>query len=421
MQERRVFIVTSLALSFASAFLAIWASVSMRKDEGLSSRRQLIDRVVDLGRPFLPDVAVSNASSVCVPFDNSQAWLQGTRLVNLGASDGLDHNFAKNSILSLEPGWNKEIKPLMSQSLCHETSRFTNFLSPGYTESNDEDAVHRAATALSYLALHRHQHIPAIPEAKQRYPSNSSAGCLPPDVGTFDYECPDAKFLVVRYRNIGVGANLRLAAVPAFTAGLASNRVVLFVNNLDSEVNELLSRRWASASCDRHDSQCFFLPSSPCVLTKEELENATTLVKAETRDFFKKGKVPNELSNHRVLILNLSMQPRRRPPNTVHVVHRLAQQVLEAGTVGLQDFSPFSDLMKRAMDRLLQEDKPSNDTQGYYGVNSPIFHGLLLYATRPNMRSSVSMDIILRDMFSDIQALDNSVGLPIRGALIRNH
>jgi len=87
------------------------------------------------------------------------------------------------------------------------------------------------------LAVQLHQHAPAHSEAQLRrnnpicQQQQQQSQQQYENIGSFDFECPTAKFLVVSFYKNGIGANLRLAAVPALMAGLVTGRVVLFVNH----------------------------------------------------------------------------------------------------------------------------------------------------------------------------------------------
>ena len=64
----------------------------------------------------------------------------------------------------------------------------------------------------------------------------------PQPIGNFDFECPNTKFLVVSMtRDAGLGAHMRLGALNALVAGVATNRTVLLLNEGDK--NRGLMRR----------------------------------------------------------------------------------------------------------------------------------------------------------------------------------
>jgi hypothetical protein len=72
----------------------------------------------------------------------------------------------------------------------------------------------------------------------------------PQPIGNFDFECPNTKFLVVSMtRDAGLGAHMRLGALNALVAGVATNRTVLLLNEGDK-------KPWPHASCERGPETC---------------------------------------------------------------------------------------------------------------------------------------------------------------------
>jgi hypothetical protein len=235
---------------------------------------------------------------------NSKVWIDGKRIAN---SKGFI-NMTEDSILTLPSLSMPAAKKLLQSSICHASSRFIN---PEH-EDEDEIAIRAWKSSLIYLAVHVHQHRHAVAEA-QHLSTMRTFGCLDEkslrkDIEDFDFECPTAKFLVVRLYKMGIGANMRLGVVPALMAGLATDRVVLFVNNVRS-VSRYFGLPWSLASCDRRDHQCFFMPSSPCVITQEQLANAHTLSRNEMRHIFRRGSIPMLHEDKRVIVLNLTFRP----------------------------------------------------------------------------------------------------------------
>jgi hypothetical protein len=178
------------------------------------------------------------------------------------------------------------IHTILKQTLCHEQSRFLNYTDDG---SEGQKSIDFWAMRLIYLSVHMHQHREAIQEAKLRQDLGCDKVLNQNDIGTFDYECPNAKFLVVPMGEMGLGAVMRLGAVNALFAGIATNRTVLFVNNI-TVGDSSLHKPWVHASCERGDIQCFFMPPSPCTLTYAEIESAHAMVKGEARRMFKYGR-----------------------------------------------------------------------------------------------------------------------------------
>ena len=290
---------------------------------------------------------------------------------------------------------------------------------------------------LIYLAIHWHQHSPAFREAESRLSSESASLCqqqpaqqqhLQSRVGAFDFECPAAKFLVVSLGDVGIGANVRLGAVPALMVGVATNRVVLFVNNVNNTMagaNQSFRKPWSLASCDRQDYQCSFLPSSPCVLTQEEISKAHTLKRSERRRAFRYGVLPPEHAQDRVVVMQLTFRPQRTPENLLPALQQLAVQLLNDPKVFPQS-SPLHNIdslkqrsiLHRAVENILsvKEALTSNasSTFSYFGA-SLVHKSLALYAMRPLPQVTLQMEDILSDILPRGYDPEHTAGLPIRG------
>jgi len=356
-------------------------------------------------------VSVVNEDHDCFRW-NSDEWVAGPRFGNsLGyysQETRVDDFFAEEA-RSAAGGLEKI---LQQQSLCGKESPFSSFLVTDQEENQLQ--IRRWTSRLLFLAVHLHQHGPALPEARQR--NNSQCQQLTRDrgIGSFDFECPKSKFLVVSFYKNGIGANMRLAAVPALMAGLATGRIVLFVNNAPTGP-AFLREPWMLASCERRDAQCFFFPASPCTITHDELASAYQLSRGEMRRIFRRGEIPEERVNDRVLILHLSFRPQRQPENLREALYNLSQTVVEWVVASDARLAP---ILHQAAKAIWNEEDPPNNTFNYYGADSAIFHSLLLYAMRPNPRSTIRMDEILAEILPPDFAAGNSLGLPIRGAYI---
>lgn len=352
------------------------------------------------------DSTISSAYSNCFEF-NSEAWLRGPRLANANNSSGIDFRFAKEIMLA-SVHWSAGDNLLLEQSICERKSRFVRTKPTG----NIETELRIWVVRLIYMYLQFHQHRHAFQEAQSLNPQciheREAAG-----IGPFDFECPNAKFLVVRFYNNGIGANMRYSAVPSLMAGLATDRVVLFVNN--SPVGPtFLQQPWTQVTCERRDAQCFFLPASPCVLTHEEIENAYSLQKKERRKLFRTGTLPEDRNDDRVLLLQLPFRAQRIPENlrgnlynnTLPLIHNMKEPVLQR-------------TLLEAADLILKNDSPvGNQSFSYYGMDSPLYHAMLLYSLRPNPRAVNRMDEILNTVIPSEFESNESMGLPIRGKFL---
>lgn len=392
---------------------------------------------------------------------NSVAWLNSTKHGNSNDNNGKDeHPFlimALNSVLShteLPPTGNSlrtesaSLRAILRQSLCYHQSPFLD-LPPSYSHDGrdisfvmtDHDASANQAlqrrrrhkdllrlwtTRLIFWVIYEHQHQGAIPEARARssFPCKHGDKMTSPElggdasVGLFDFECPNAKFLVISFTKSGLGANLRLGAVPALQAGIASNRVVMFVNDA-KQGPAFLQEPWPLASCShRRDSQCVFRAATPCILSDEELDAAYTLNRGEMRKLFRIGTLPLERINDRALILHLNFRPQRQPENLRVSLHERAVALVEH-IIHASDMDVPPSILYQAAAAILEEEShvlPPN-TYNYYGSNSTIFMSLLLYAMRLNPQSNTYVDDVIERVLprGENREPENAMGLPIRG------
>jgi hypothetical protein len=178
---------------------------------------------------------------------NSDRWLNSRRYGNLNDDALFTADLAKSILLNLDTMLipdssnnqnNHVLSTLLDRSICHANSRFLNSTIPPLSSStatssssNNEDprSVRLWAFKLIYLAMHYHQHRLAVPEAKARMEPQESRSCANADelwsqhgVGVFDYECPDAKYLVMPLGGTGLGSNIRGGTVLAYLTGLST-------------------------------------------------------------------------------------------------------------------------------------------------------------------------------------------------------
>jgi hypothetical protein len=350
--------------------------------------------------------SASTSNTTCLLY-NSKEWLDSPRIGNAnGDASPEAENAFRSLILDVPNMWIKEgtAQHILEQSLCHKQSTFLNA-----TERDEQLWTVR----LIYLAVHAHQFLPGLEEAQARHerPESYLDELTNKSIGALDYECPSANFLVVSLAKSGYGSNVRLGAVPALMAGIATNRVVLFINNAPVGP-KFLREPWALASCDRRDAQCFFLPASPCVLTEDELSNAYQLQRNEMRSMFRLGQVPQEHMDDRVLLVNLKFRPQRVPLNLRPALHNLSMHLLDH----LPDNDRRLPMLQAAANRILEEDTTQQTSSyAYVGVNSPLYHALVLFTVRPNAKYAQEIDDIVEDIMPSDFDPDFTVGLPIRG------
>jgi hypothetical protein len=174
---------------------------------------------------------------------NSERWLNSRRYGNLNNDALFTTNLAQSLLLNLDtilvPESSQQhsnvLRTLLDRSICHANSHFMNSTIPPSSSSlpssisNDPRSVRLWAFKLIYLAMHYHQHRLAVPEAKVRFAEQPISSCPSSDelwsqhrVGVFDYECPDAKFLVMPLGGNGLGSNIRGGTVLAYLTGLGA-------------------------------------------------------------------------------------------------------------------------------------------------------------------------------------------------------
>lgn len=127
---------------------------------------------------------------------------------------------------------------------------------------------------------------------------------------------------------------------------------------------------------------------------------------------FRLGQVPQEHTDDRVLIVNLKFRPQRMPPNLRPALHNLSLHLL--------DHLPNNDrrlpMLQAAANRILEEDTTQQTSSyAYVGINSPVYHALVLFTVRPNAKYAQAIDDIVEDIMPNDFDPDFTVGLPIRG------
>ena len=330
---------------------------------------------------------------------NSNSWVKGERLGNAPLETD---EAATDLILDMN------FPLLLEQTICHTKSRFLDWPDTSSSSSNDDISFNLAALRLVYLAFYVHQHEPAWKEARHRQKYCTRNDLHQFNIGNLDYECPEAKFLVVPLGEAGLGAIMRLTVVNALLAGMATGRVVMFVNNATVGPRNV-QQPWPHASCPRHDLQCFFLTPTPCVLTRRELEKAHVLERSEMRLMFRNGQIPGAHANDRVVVTKINTRPHMVPPNLrEHLVAIVRNHVIANQDNNLA-------LLERAAE-LIYEIEALEDSQYYYfGRRSKVHHGAVFYAMRPRPEYAKLLNTVVTESLPDNFHSEVTLGLPIRG------
>lgn len=330
---------------------------------------------------------------------NSASWLNSPRIRNAP--------FESDSA-ALDLILNTNIHSTLEQTLCHDDSLFLDW---NYIDKYDNSSLHMAALRLIYLAFYVHQHEPAWNEARHRQLHCSEQDFQRYNLSNMDYECPDAKFLVVPLGEAGLGAVMRLTVVNALLAGMATQRVVMFVNNANVGPPNI-REPWPHASCERHDMQCFFQAPTPCALTEDELKNAHVLERSEMRSMFRNGELSGLHANDRVVISKIHTRPHMAPPNLRENLVTIAKEHI------ISNEHDNTALLERAAD-LIHEIEPLEESRYYYfGHSSKVHHGAVFYAMRPRPEYARLLNEIIKDSLPSEFNPDASLGLPIRGTCV---
>lgn len=306
--------------------------------------------------------------------------------------------FSENSSTGLDT--------VLQRSMCLSESRFLNA-----TDSlADDRSIELWIVRVAYMAMHRLQHQFAVQEAEGRKDMTDECQQLADQygIGRFDYECPKAKFLVVPVENLGLGAVMRTNVMSGMYAALATNRPVLFVNAAYVGAREV-QEPWYHASCDRQDVQCFFQPSSPCIVTYSEIENAPVL--KDFRTVTKLYRNPDRMVEEesfdasRTVVLPVKTVTRRMPTNVPHILRNYTLDFAK----NLPASDPRQKVLAQVAERLVSADHSKR-------TNQVIAYGFVFYAMRPHLTSQRNLREVLQQVVPANKAHPElTLGLPVRG------
>eukprot|EP00536_Pseudo-nitzschia_multiseries_P016846 jgi/Psemu1/292734/fgenesh1_pg.1265_\ len=295
-----------------------------------------------------PSSSISSSSlslirNSCFGF-NSDEWVFGN--ISSNEHDGITPALL-DTLLEGSKHFRK-LPSLFDQTICHDHSPLRNFI-PRIT--SDLDSANFLASVedwyqrFFYLALHWRFHRPALEEYRSR------KTCAEKDtrdgtrylqsfmdhhgIGKMDFECKDAKFVIIPIGSIGFGAFLNTQASLCILLALRTGRIPIFSSRSYFYWQKRKGDQdpWllAPLNCSRKDMQCYFLPTSPCTVTIEDLKNAPTYgsTRQEQRFLRKNVTIPPELEAERVVVLNpgLSGIP-KYIPGIGGVVHKVVTELL---------------------------------------------------------------------------------------------
>jgi len=241
-------------------------------------------------------------------FTNTKAWLDGPRLSNANETLMTEKQIGSLIIMDSSPlGSADGNKEVLSLSLCPNNSNFWDWrTSSKKALEKNEMNIKSLSVRLMFLAIHESQHRPARAEAMARYNENGSrsnfTSNFASNLGKFDFECdPGTKYIITTIPGgDGLGHAIRNYATEPLLLGLITRRVVLFFTNTSVGHARFKKKFWLT-SCDRRDLQCKFMPMSPCVITEQELVNATELPKEVLKTLRLTGKLDEAYEDKKVL------------------------------------------------------------------------------------------------------------------------
>lgn len=207
----------------------------------------------------------------------------------------------------------------------------------------------------------------------------------------------------------------RTNAVEPFFFSLMTDRVLLWNNMGPSNF----------FSCDRKDWQCLFMPMSPCVLTKEDMENAPVLTPEELVQFRKEGKLPAHLEDERVIILgtgNYREEPKGIRETFVRHIYALYGRKQEEGNAVISSDASSASTSKHPWNldpatlEMVKNDILDNTSDNYHKWF--IWGPGLMYMLRPNLGHRARLDQIIEDSVPKDFDPHKSIGIPIRGEYV---
>ena len=339
---------------------------------------------------------------------NSQEWLASTRYGNTPLNYSQPEFPLKGPLLD-----NLSALLLDAQPICHKQSPLMAISDKKGNQIGNDDEVREVRMwkiRLMYLSLYYHQNHHAMEEARERQRLQSVQGeeecnddMSKHNVSTFDYECKDAKFMVVELRTSGLGSILTRDMYNVFTAAIAMDRVMIVHNG---------GRDWGLSSCPRGDYQCTFQPLSGCVLTNDEI-NQAPIVKYGQVNKFAAGHGESPEKDAKVVRYGdpATKRPVATKPRVLVEVHRISNLIID-------ELDPTDDrvpILRKAAQDILSFDAPAKIMHFTHETSKWVI-AFLLYFMRPTLDKGNQLKSFTEfDLPSDFDSAQ-SFGVPIRGS-----
>eukprot|EP00588_Corethron_pennatum_P014744 CAMPEP_0194275556 /NCGR_PEP_ID=MMETSP0169-20130528/8357_1 /TAXON_ID=218684 /ORGANISM="Corethron pennatum, Strain L29A3" /LENGTH=537 /DNA_ID=CAMNT_0039019041 /DNA_START=270 /DNA_END=1883 /DNA_ORIENTATION=+ len=360
-------------------------------------------------------------------------WLTSKKLPNIN-EHLVSSKYVQDLILNIRPlDTTDGSKHVLETTLCDEDSTFTTWKQTNTIKQSDTNPTVTAdldfghtvntrilATRLAFLALHENQYGPARNEAIARKSSKAWTQELAEkyDVGPFDYECdPSTKYIVMPFaaKNTGFGASLKGTHLNAVHFALGTNRVLLTMNSIPYGPFAKLKRQDYNkiVSCERHDMQCVFLPMSPCVLTKNDIDRAVHIKEDDFSNFWETGLLSEKLKSEKVLFY----LPTPTIAPSMYLKERYIEQIskLYSQNGAHTDTYYDSDSQKKSK-KPWKIDKSTLDDIFDFIRKDTWFPGpvALMYHMRPNLKTRQKISTLLEKAIPSNFDPNSSIGLAIR-------
>ena len=358
---------------------------------------------------YTPETEAEASKSSCLSL-NSKEWIQGPRRGNINATY-LNNDFLRQNIVDFpdilsEPG---KARSVLSMSLAFNSSRFVDDSETG----TDAYSIRLWQSRLFYLAFHWHQHKFALEETKLRLNTDTCENELGQhNIGNFDFQCKDAKFLLVGLSSNGLGVNVRSGIAVAMMLAMVTDRVLILVSGAPQGPRHL-KFKWKLSSCDRHDHQCFFTPLSPCVPTQEEIDQSPTF--KDYRNILRFGnldRMDTEIRDLRVINFRLRFTPPQIVPK---VVKERLQDISRELAQSLPAADPRRKAIMQAIDSMLEKEA-KREGYNYALANLHSAHALAVYALRPQAPNLEQIDKLVEASLPRGEAASHAIGIPVRAS-----
>jgi len=351
------------------------------------------------------------------PFNWSKSWLQNPRYGNIPETNS--HTLPiEGPLLS-----HSNLQALLDQQrICEGDCPFRKVSDVSNLKAEDisEEEIYIWTVRLIYVSIYYHQHRHAIQEGAERKISLSkdnvdlSSTCSTEmeefKVGTFDYECKDAKYLVTQTLHGGIGAMYLFRMLNMMMSALATDRTLVVYGNLQNN-GTTLAGPWLLSSCDRQDLQCEFQPLTGCAMSVEDIQTAKPTPHKEFRNFLRDGDLTkSDPFPEKVLHFQVGNTQINDMNRVLHKMHSIASSLIDE----LNPNDPRIPVLRKATEGILEQ-KPTTGKEFIYS-DSAFVQAYLMYVLRPTKEKGEELDTsALKDIppnFDETVAL----GLPIRGS-----